>query len=225
MTISANCREAIQKTHIKAARERPKKRKGDVNMPKIDTTTISGFDTMTDAEKVAALLDIEVPEKVDTSTLIAKTHYDKVASELADTKRKLKDMMSEEEAAKSDAENAHKEIQEKYDELLKVHTIEKYKAKYIEQGYEAKLAEETAKALFEGNTDKVFANSEKFRASIEQKAKAEALKRTPKPDGAGGSEGEEKTADILMAERIGKAKADSMKSANDILNKYTNMGG
>lgn len=190
-------------------------------MPKIDTTSISGFDAMTDAEKLAALLELDVPDANALANM--KAQFDKTASELAEAKRNLKSRMTEDEAAKADAEKAHKEIQEKYDALLKENTIAKYKAKYMEQGYDAKLAEETAEALFNGEADKVFANGEKFKAALEQKIKSDMLKNTPKPGGAGGSEDEEKTADILMAERIGKAKADAAKSANDIINKY--MGG
>ena len=128
--------------------------------------------------------------------------------------------MTEDEAAKAEQDQKNKELQEKYDTLLKESTIAKYKAKYLEQGYDAKLAEETATALFNGETEKVFANGEKFKAAVEQKTKAELLKDTPKPGGNGGKEGEEKTPDILMAERIGKAKAESTKSANSIMSKY-----
>ena len=190
-------------------------------MPKIDTTAISGFETMTDTEKLAALLEFDIPEKVDMAGYVTKAQFDKTSSELAEAKRNLKTRMSEEELTKAEADKAHKEIQEKYEALLKENTISKYKAKYLALGYDEKLAEETAEALYNGETDKVFTNGEKFRSAIEQKTKTELLKSTPKPGGAGSDSGEEKTADILMAERLGKAKADSTKSANDILSKYT----
>ena len=45
-------------------------------MPKIDTSTISGFETMTDAEKLSALLDLDVPEKVDLSNFVPKSQFD-----------------------------------------------------------------------------------------------------------------------------------------------------
>lgn len=189
-------------------------------MPKIDTTTISGFDAMTDAEKLSALLELDVPERVDLSNYVTKVQFDKTSSELAAAKRDLKSKMSEDELTKAEAERVHKETEEKYNALLKKSTIAEYKAKYLAQGYDEKLAEETAEALFNNETDKVFANSEKFRASIEQRMKTELLKGTPKPGGAGGSS-EEKSADILMAERIGKARAESAQAANNILNKYT----
>lgn len=189
-------------------------------MPRIDTTTIEGFEAMDDSQKLAALLNLDVPERVDLTKFIPKAQYDKTASELAEAKRINKSKMTEDEAAKAEQDQKNKELQEKYDTLLKESTIAKYKAKYLEQGYDAKLAEETATALFNGETEKVFANGEKFKAAVEQKTKAELLKDTPKPGGNGGKEGEEKTPDILMAERIGKAKAESTKSANNIMSKY-----
>lgn len=190
-------------------------------MPKIDTTAISGFETMTDTEKLAALLDFDIPEKVDMAGYVTKAKFDKTSSELAEAKRSLKTRMSEEELTKAEADKAHKEIQEKYEALLKESTISKYKAKYLALGYDEKLAEETAEALYNGETDKVFINGEKFRSAIEQKTKTELLKSTPKPGGAGSDSGEEKTADMLMAERIGKARAESAKAANSILTKFT----
>ena len=190
-------------------------------MPKIDTTAISGFETMTDTEKLAALLNFDIPEKVDMAGYVTKAQFDKTSSELAEAKRNLKTRMSEEELTKAEADKAHKDIQEKYEALLKENTISKYKAKYLALGYDEKLAEETAEALYNGETDKVFANGEKFRSAIEQKTKTELLKSTPKPGGAGSDSGEEKTADMLMAERIGKARAESAKAANSILTKFT----
>jgi ribosomal protein L16 Arg81 hydroxylase len=188
-------------------------------MPKIDTTAISGFETMTDTEKLAALLDFDIPEAVDVAKL--KAQFDKTSSELAEAKRNLKNRMTEEELTKAEADKAHNELQEKYEALLKESTISKYKAKYLALGYDEKLAEETAEALYSGETDKVFANGEKFRSAIEQKTKTELLKGTPKPGGTGSDSDEEKTADMLMAERIGKARAESAKAANSILTKFT----
>lgn len=190
-------------------------------MPKIDTTAIEGFAAMSDGEKLAALLELDVPERIDLANYVSKTQFDKTASELADAKRTLKSKMSEDEVAKAESDRSNKELQEKYETLLKENTIAKYTAKYMAQGYDEKLAAETAEALYNGETDKVFANGEKFRAAVEQKTKAEVLKGTPKPGGSGGEGGEEKSIDIQLAERIGKARADSMKSANNTLSKYT----
>lgn len=190
-------------------------------MPKIDTATIDGFEAMDDSQKLAALLELEIPERVDLGKFVSKAQYDKTASELAEAKRINKSKLTEEEAAKAEQEQKNKELQEKYDALLEESTIAKYKTKYMGQGYDEKLAEETAEALFNGETDKVFANGEKFRAAVEQKTKAEMFKEIPRPGGSGGEGSEQKSIDIQLAERIGKARADSMKSANNTLSKYT----
>lgn len=189
-------------------------------MPKIDTTKIGGFEEMTAEEKLAALLNLDIPETVDMSALVSKATFDKVSSELAEAKRNLKGKMTEDEVAKAEAARAHAELEQKYNELLEKSTVSEYKAKYIAQGYDEKLAEETANALFKGDMEKVFENSAKFKVAVEQRVKSDVLKDTPKPEGAGGKDGQEKSADIMMAERIGKINADSNKIANDTIGKY-----
>lgn len=189
-------------------------------MPKIDTSKIEGFDTMTAEEKLAALLGLDVPEEVDLTAFVSKTLFDRTASELAEAKKTIRGNMSAEELARAEAERAQEELQGRYDELLEKYTVNAYKARYIAMGYDEKLAEDTAKALFEGKTDVVFANGEKFRESVEQRIKTEVLGDTPKPDGAGGKEKPEKTADVERAERIGKANAEANKTAQSILSQY-----
>ena len=46
-------------------------------MPRIDTTTIEGFEAMDDSQKLAALLNLDVPERVDLTKFIPKAQYDK----------------------------------------------------------------------------------------------------------------------------------------------------
>ena len=58
-------------------------------MAKIDVSTIEGFEGMSAEQKVEALMKIEVPEKVDMSGFIAKSQFDKTASELADAKKAI----------------------------------------------------------------------------------------------------------------------------------------
>lgn len=190
-------------------------------MPKIDTTKIGGFEAMTAEEKLAALLGLEIPEPVDMSTLVSKTTFDKVSSELAEAKRKLEGKMTEDEVAKAEAKREREELEQKYNELLEKSTVSEYKAKYMAQGYDEKLAAETAVALFKGDMETVFNNSAKFKTAVEQRVKSDVLKGTPRPEGAGGKNGLEKSADILMAERIGRLNADSNKIANDTISKYT----
>lgn len=152
---------------------------------KIDVSKISGFDGMTAEEKVAALLGLDVPEEVDLSKFVSKETADKYASEAAELKKQLRSKQSEEEAKKMEEEAERKALEDKYNQLLERTTIAEHKSKYLSLGYDDKLAEDTAKALYVGDMEKVFANSAKHQAELEKKIKADVLKGTPKPDGAG----------------------------------------
>lgn len=152
---------------------------------KIDVSKISGFDGMTAEEKVAALLGLDVPEEVDLSKFVSKETADKYASEAAELKKQLRSKQSEEEVKKMEEEAERKALEDKYNQLLERTTIAEHKSKYLSLGYDDKLAEDTAKALYAGDMEKVFANSAKHQAELEKKIKADVLKGTPKPDGAG----------------------------------------
>ena len=76
----------------------------------IDTTVIEGFESMTAEQKVEALLKVEVPEKIDLSGYVKKDLFDKTASELAEAKKTIKGKMSEDEAAKAQADADRKAL-------------------------------------------------------------------------------------------------------------------
>lgn len=190
-------------------------------MPTIDTTTIEGFDAMSDSDKLSALLKFEIPEKVDLSQYVSKATFDKTASELADKKKALNDRMGEDERAKAEAESAMKDLQTKYEALLKESTISKFKAEYLAQGYSDELAAKAAKAMAEGDTAKVFEYNKTFKAELEKNLKAELLKDTPKPGGSeGDGNGDEKPYSVQLAENIGKRNAAASAQTKSILDKY-----
>ena len=189
-------------------------------MPTISTESIEGFDGMTAEQKVEALLKVEVPEKVDLSGYIQKSQFDKVSSELAEAKKTLKGKLSEDEAAAAEREAKWAEMEAKLKELETEKTISTYKASYLSMpGFDEKLAEDTAKALAEGDMQKVFANQQKANAAYEKKLRAEMVKQDPKPEGAGGGDEETNTA-VEFAKKLGKQRADALKSANEGLKNY-----
>lgn len=188
----------------------------------IDTSAIEGFDAMTPEQKVEALLKVDVPEKVDLSGYVPKATLDKTASDLADAKKQLREKMTTDEQAAKEAAEAQQKLQDDYNALLKKSTIAEHTARYLALGYDEKLARSTAEALFNGDMDKVFANQQAHAAAMEKKLRAEIMKNTPGPNGAGGG-GTEKSAAESVAERIGNARADAAKSANSILQNY--LGG
>lgn len=189
-------------------------------MPNIDTSAIEGFDAMSADEKVSALLGLDIPEAVDLSQYVSKSVFDKKASEAAELSKRLRAKQTDDEAAASEREaqerkNAEdmEDLRKQIETLQKEKTVATYKAAYISQGYEERLAEETAQALADGKMDKVFQNAGAFKTELEKKLRAEIMGKNPHPDG-GRSDGGKTTIEE-QAQRIGKARAEANKKATE----------
>lgn len=194
-------------------------------MPTIDTSSIADFDKMTAEQKLDAVLKLEIPEKVDLSGYVLKEVFDKKATEASNLSKQLKEKLTEEEKkalAESEAKAAdaqkYADLEAKYNELEKKTTISEYTAKYLAQGYDEKLARETAEALADGKMEKVFENADKFKTALAAKIKADLMDKTPKPDG--GAPGDENSTGLEMAKNIGKQKAEANKAADNALKNY-----
>lgn len=187
---------------------------------KISTDSIQGFAEMSDADKVTALLGLDVPDPVDLTGYVKKEVFDAKATEAANLSKQLKGKMTEDEAKKAEEDKARQELENKYQELLKKSTIAEHTSRFLALGYEEKLARETAEALFDGDMDKVFQNQQTANAAMEKKIRADLVKQDPRPGGAGGGS-EEKSAGVKIAERIGKSRAEATTTANDILKHFT----
>lgn len=144
------------------------------------TESIKGYDTMTPEEKLAALEALEAPE-VNTDANKLKTQLSKANSEAAELKRKLAEKMTEQEKKDAEAAEAQKKIMEELEGLRKDKAIAGYKASYLSMGYDEKLAEETAKALADGDMTKVFANQKAYQESHDKAVLSGAIKTTPTP--------------------------------------------
>ncbi|MFV0552932.1 MAG: hypothetical protein ACK5L6_13580 [Anaerorhabdus sp.] len=155
-------------------------------MAKIDVTKIDGYESMSAEDKLKALESFEVDEP-DYTGHVKKELFDKTASELATAKKQLRDKMSEDESAKLKEKEEREELESKYTKLLRESEISKHKAKLLSLGYEEKLSDETAEAMADGNTEKVFSNQKKHLDSFEKKLRGEVLKDTPKPTPDGDS--------------------------------------
>jgi hypothetical protein len=164
----------------------------------IDTTKIEGYAEMTPEQKLAALeaYDIEVP-KPDYTGYIKKEQFDKTASELARLKKEQLDRLDEAERAKALAAQELEDLKARNAELEKSAKIAEYKSKYLARGYDDALAEETARAYVEGDTDKVFANHDKFMDTHDKQVKASMLGGTGTPP-AGSGDGSYKSKDDIM---------------------------
>ena len=160
-------------------------------MPKIDTSLIEGYAEMTPEQKLAALEGYEYEDHSEELER-QKAAVTKANGEAAEWKRKHTALLSEDDKLAS--------MEEELAELRKGKVVSDYKAKFVAQGYSEELADETAKALADGDMTKVFANQQKFLADYAKGVKAEALKGTPKPP-AGGS-----STDVDFAKKIEEAQ-------------------
>lgn len=149
-------------------------------MAKIDTSIIDGYESMTAEQKVSALEAYSVPDP-DYTGWVKKDLYDKAASEASSWKKKHNELLSEDERKKQEQADSLAQMQTELEELRTSKKISEYKAKFVAQGYDEALAEDTAKAMAAGNSEKVFANSQKFLDDYAKRVKADALKKTPRP--------------------------------------------
>lgn len=186
-------------------------------MPKIDTSTIEGFDTMSAEEQLETLKNYDVPEKVDLTAYVKKEMFDKTSSELAAAKKSLKEKMTTEEAAKAQSDEAMKELQDKYNELLKKTSIAENTAKYLEVGYSPELAKSTAEAIFNGDMDAVLENQKKYNAECEKRFK-ENVERGLHPNGGSGAEKD--SPEIAFAKQLGKRTAEANQVNKKALEHY-----
>lgn len=157
-------------------------------MAKIDTSKIAGYAEMTPEQKLAALEGFEYEDNL-AELEKQKNAVSKANSEAAEWKRKHNALLSEDEKKKQEDAEKLTQMEKELSELREAKRISEYKAKYIAQGYEEALAEETAQALADGDSAKVFANQSKFLEEYAKKVKADALKKTPKPTPGAGSGG------------------------------------
>ena len=168
-------------------------------MPKIDTSKIEGYAEMTPEQKLAALEGYEYEDHSEELER-QKAAVTKANGEAAEWKRKHTALLSEDEKKKQEDADKLASMEKELAELRKGKVVSDYKAKFVAQGYSEELADETAKALAEGDMTKVFANQQKFLTDYAKGVKAEALKGTPKPP-AGGS-----STDVDFAKKIEEAQ-------------------
>lgn len=167
-------------------------------MAKIDTTKIEGYADMTPEQKIAAL---EAMEYEDNASELEryKNAASKANSEAAEWKRKHNALLSEEDKKKQENEEELTTLRKRVEEMEKEKLISGHKARFLALGYDETLADETAKAMANGETDKVFANQKKFLETHDKAYKAQLMGQTSTPP-AGSSTGSGATDYVKMIE-------------------------
>ena len=144
------------------------------------TDRIAGYAEMSAEDKLKAL---EALEEADNSAELErmKNAVSKANSEAAAWKKKHNELLGEEERKKQEQADHLAQVEKELADLRKEKTVSEYAAKYLGMGYEESLAKETAQAMADGDTEKVFANQVKFNDALKKAAIADKLKSTPRP--------------------------------------------
>ena len=173
-------------------------------MAKIDISKIEGYQDMTAEEKLAALEAFDIPEP-DYTGYVRKDQFDKAASDAAQYKKALRERMTEEEAQKARNDEEMLAIRTELEQLRTEKAIGENAVKFLELGYDQKLAQSTAAAMIAGEMDVVFKNHAKFLVDREKALRAEILKDTPAPP-AGSGDSKKTKADFQKMSLVEKQK-------------------
>lgn len=152
-------------------------------MAKIDTSTIEGYAEMTAEQKIAALEGFEYDDNAAEVQRL-KNASDKSSKDAAEWKRKYQAQLTEEEKKRQESEEEYKKMEEELQELRHEKVKSTYKAKLLADGYDEELADASATALAEGDTETFFANQKKFLSARDKKTQETLMGGTPRP-GAG----------------------------------------
>ena len=171
---------------------------------KIDTSLIPNFDELPDEAK-EAILRMEFADAPDMSQFVAKSVFDKKASEAAELSKQLKSKMTEEEQAAAKQAEVLAAMQAELENLRSEKAISEYTAQFLSLGYNEKLAKSTAEALHKGDMATVFKNQAAFVAEHEKAMKTDLLKNTPVPPAGNGEKAPTKE-DFQKMNLLEKAK-------------------
>ena len=148
---------------------------------------------------------------------VSKETFDKTASELAALKREKKERMSAEEQEQAQRQ----EVLDQLSALQKENGRMKQEKALLAAGYDAETAAVLAGHIVEGNVDKFVQVQtnwlSKQKESIYAQVKQELLQQTP---GINTGDQQSEHLDVDLGAALGKAKASSMASSNEILEKF-----
>ena len=134
---------------------------------------------MTAEEQLAALEEISLPKDNSDELQRLKSANDKLASEAAENKRKLKDHMSEEEKRSAEEAERIQTMENENKALKKQIAIADYTGKFIASGMDQKTAAECAEAAFEGKIDTIITHFNAKISSVKDDVRAQLISETP----------------------------------------------
>lgn len=173
---------------------------------KIDISKIQGYADMSDVDKVRALEQLDLPE-ADYTGWVKKDAFDRAASEAADWKKKYNAQLSAEEQKQQAESEELTQLRTQVEQMKREKSIADYTAQFAQQGWDAKLAADTAKALYEGDMAAVFKAQQQFMEGHDKSLRQKLLSETPQPPAGGGTGGSDYTKKAEDALRNGDTAA------------------
>lgn len=99
--------------------------------------------------------------------------------EAEEWKGKYQSTLSDQEKAEAKRKEDEQKMAERLHELERTNAITTHKAKYLAMGYDEGLAESSAVAMVDGNSDVLYQNMNAFINATKENVKAEMLKTQP----------------------------------------------
>lgn len=117
--------------------------------------------------------------KLKQSVTNASADASKWKQQMKEKDDALKARMTEEEKARAEQEAATAAMQQELELLRNERNVANHKAQFVSLGFEEELAQETAMALNQGDTAKLFDGIRKFIASHDKELNARSLMANP----------------------------------------------
>jgi len=188
---------AEEKVALLEAQDGPSRKEAEPEQP-TKPSPLDAYDTPAQPRTES---EPEQPAKLSPG-FISKVQFDKVASELAKVKKELRARMSAEEQKEADRMASDEAMKLELETLRREKTLSNYKASYLAQGYDDRIAEEAATALADGDMDTVFALMKKQSTNAEKALRAKILKEVPVPPA-----GENPNADLEKKKELEALRA------------------
>lgn len=174
---------------------------------------------MTVDEINEALANYEMPKDNSAEIAKLKESVSRANSEAKKFKDELNAKLSEEERRVKEEAEARDKMEKELEELRKEKSVSSYKAKFLENGYDAELANQSAEALVGGDFNKVFSLLGTHLSNLEKKFKAENINNMPKPNG--GSDASTPITKKEFEEMSYQKRAELLRTQPEVYKQFT----
>ena len=159
-------------------------------------------DEITIEEVSKALESMELIPKDTLENYVSKDVYGKATSDAASWKKKYRETLDDATRKQQEAEDHQRAIEEQLATYKRNSDISDLKSKFIGIGYDAELAEKSAVAQIDGNTEELFKNMQLHEQQLKDSMKDMAQKQTSAPPVGSGTEPKKVTAETAVTDPL-----------------------